>query len=404
MHCAQVSFALSEMESLASSRRTCRMKRKRCLRASIVSTVGNGLVVGMAGNGLSLGIDFRRRCMSSLWARTNLWRQASHPDGILAAHPEKEDYPGDLPQFSFGPRIKGQRLSVTVERDSLRARLRPKAQTPGPQAPSFTSTRRLANRASETSSRARLSLKPESWTKIRLSLRWDVFEDLDLYIAYQLQQELDFSNIHDSPPDLEDNDSVGDEQPHWVDSDSDGGDEGGEDIINLARFAYDFDKGVDEEDADRFTHDEEEEVDDDENDQYGRQSPTPSDNSALTFSPDPSARNSPEPLARGSKAHPISLSSSEESLLQSVANPESSSGRVCPAFSCSICLDDHPETMLHSSPPASTLSAEIACAPTSLTKSLSIGTLSSALCTTLADQQSPGSKQSYRCNTCPILR
>lgn len=35
------------------------MKRKRCLRASIVSTVGNGLAVGIAGNGLSLGIDVR---------------------------------------------------------------------------------------------------------------------------------------------------------------------------------------------------------------------------------------------------------------------------------------------------------------------------------------------------------
>ncbi|KAF9499666.1 hypothetical protein BDN71DRAFT_1441837 [Pleurotus eryngii] len=219
----------------------------------------------------------------------------------------------------------------------------------------------------------------------------DVFEDLDLYIAYQLQQELDFSNIHDSPPDLEDNDSVGDEQPHWVDSDSDGGDEGGEDIINLARFAYDFDEGVDEEDADRFTHDEEEEVDDDENDQYDRQSPTPSDNSALTFSPDPSARNSPEPLARGSKAHPISLSSSEESLLQSVANPESSSGRVCPAFSCSICLDDHPEDDVALIPSCEHSFCRD-CLRSYITNKVSEHRypVFCPVCTTLADQQSPG--------------
>ncbi|KAG9224016.1 hypothetical protein CCMSSC00406_0004368 [Pleurotus cornucopiae] len=217
----------------------------------------------------------------------------------------------------------------------------------------------------------------------------DVFEDLDLYIAYQLQQELDLSNIHDSPPDLEDGDSVGDEQPHWVDSDSDGGDEGGEDNINLARFTYDSD----EEDAARFTHEEdEEEVDDDESDQYGRQSPTPSDNSALTFSPDPSTRNSPEPLARGTKAHPISLSSSSESLLQSAANPESSSScRVYPSFSCSICLDDHSEDDVALIPSCEHSFCRD-CLRSYITNKVSEHRypVFCPVCTTLADQQSPG--------------
>lgn len=234
----------------------------------------------------------------------------------------------------------------------------------------------------------------------------DIFEDLDLYIAYQLQQELDLSNIHDSPPDLEDADSVGDEQPHWVDSDSDGGDGGGEDNINLARFAYDSDEEANE-DADRFTHEEEEEVDDDESDQYGRLTPYPSDDdSPLTFSPDPSARNSPEPLARGSKAHPISLPSSEESLLQSAANPEpSSSCRVYPSFSCSICLDDHPEDDVALIPSCEHSFCRD-CLRSYITNKVSEHRypVFCPVCITIADQQSPGSKQPDQRNTCSLLR
>ncbi|KAF4593021.1 hypothetical protein EYR38_008728 [Pleurotus pulmonarius] len=233
------------------------------------------------------------------------------------------------------------------------------------------------------------------------SFETDVLGDLDLYIAYQLQQELDFSVDHDFPPDLEDTGPTGDEQRYWIDPDSDGDDEG-EDNIDFSGFAYDSGEDADNEDVHWLSHrvdeevaeepEEEEEDDDGEGDRYGSQSPTPSDNSELVFSPDPSPRNSPEPLARGSRAHPISLLSSEESLLQSAAIPEpSSSCRVYPTFSCSICLDDHPEDDVALIPSCEHSFCRD-CLRSYITSKISEHRypVFCPVCTTLSDQQSPG--------------